>query len=99
MKETMKQKIERLEKEVTELRKQLHESWAREQQQIKEIIKLKDGLEERFKETPLYIQMQRDLGNLKAENALNKRYISTLEEIRGKQAEMILELKKNERAN
>ena len=92
MKETMKQKIERLEKEVTELRKQLHESWAREQQQIKEIIKLKDGLEERFKETPLYIQMQRDLDNLKAENALNKRYIATLEEIRGNQAEMILAL-------
>lgn len=92
MKETMKQKIERLEKEVTELKKQLHESWAREQKQTSEIIRLKDGLEECFKETPLYIQMQRDLENLKAENALNKRYIATLEEIRGNQAEMILAL-------
>lgn len=92
MKETMKEKIIRLENEVSKLKKELEESYKREQQLLRENISLSDDKEEQFKKTPLYKQMERDLTNLKAENGLNKSYIKTLEEIRGKQAERILSL-------
>lgn len=90
--ETMKEKIVRLEKEVLELKMRLKESWEREEEQNKKIIELENGLEEQFKQTPLYKQMQREITNLRAENSLNRGHIKILEDIRGRQAERIWKL-------
>lgn len=90
--ETMKEKIVRLEKEISELKMRLKESWEREEEQNKKIIELENGLEEQFKQTPLYKQMQREITNLRAENSLNRGHIKILEDIRGKQAERIWKL-------
>lgn len=82
----------RLENEVSELKKQLKESYEREEKAYKEISSLKDNSEDNFKQTGLYKQMQTEISNLKSENSLNKWHIKSLEEIRNKQANRILEL-------
>lgn len=94
-KETQKEKIARLEQEVAELKKSRDESWLREQEATRQIIALQEGVEEQFKQTPLYIQMQREISNLKAENALNKVHKKAMEEIRYEQAERIAKLEES----
>lgn len=86
--ETMREKIARLEQE-------LEESYKREQQLIKENVSLRDAKEEQFKQAPLYIQMERELTSLKAENALNKGHIKAMEKLRDRQAERILKLEES----
>ena len=93
--ETKAEMQARLEQEVSKLKKQLQESWDREQQLIHENISLKDNIEDQFKQTGLFVQMQRELSTLKAENALNKGHIKAMEELRGKQATRILELEES----
>ena len=83
--ETKAEMQKRLEQEISNLKKKLEESYEREQQLIAENISLKDNIEEQFKQAPLYIQMEREITNLKASSNLDKEYIKNLEEIREKQ--------------
>lgn len=93
-KETQKEKIARLEQEVEELTKSRNESWEREQQASNKILELENSVEQQFKQTGLYKQMQREIENLKAENALNKGHIKAMEELRYRQAERIEQLQR-----
>lgn len=89
--ETQKAKIERLEKEVEELKEKIKESYERENQYYNRMIELENSIENNFKTTSLYKQMERKIDTLKISNHSSENYIKTIEQIRYQQAEKIEE--------
>ena len=60
-KETMKDKIVRLEKEIEELKQQLHLSWEEQEKANRRYYELEEQKEDSFKQTALYKQMEREI--------------------------------------
>lgn len=77
--ETQKEKIERLENEIEQLRVALQSSYDREMEKEEEIRGLLRNSEENFKQTSSYLQMQRDLRTLEVSVSLKEKKVKKLE--------------------
>lgn len=77
--ETQKEKIERLENEIEQLRVALQSSYDREMEKEEEIRGLLGSSEDSFKQTSSYLQMQRDLTTLEVSVSLKEKKVKKLE--------------------
>lgn len=91
-KETMKDKIVRLEQEIEELKKQLCLAWEELEKSDKRYYELEEHTEEQFKKTGLYKQLEKEIGVLSEFRKTLERQLEQEQEIRSKQVETILEL-------
>lgn len=93
--ETKEQMKERLESEIKELREQRDSAWKENQELTRQLYEREDVVEEEFKKTSLYRQMERDLKMLESNVKAQNQHIKCLEEVRGNQVFMIEELQKS----
>ncbi|MBS6560508.1 MAG: hypothetical protein KH355_09585 [Clostridiales bacterium] len=93
--ETKEQMKERLESEIKELREQRDSAWKENQELTRQLYEREDLVEEEFKKTSLYRQMERDLKMLESNAKAQNQHIKCLEEVRGNQVFMIEELQKS----
>lgn len=93
--ETKEQMKERLESEIKELREQRDSAWKENQELTRQLYEREDLVEEEFKKTSLYRQMERDLKMLESNVKAQNQHIKCLEEVRGNQVFMIEELQKS----
>ena len=93
--ETKEQMKERLESEIKELREQRDSAWKENQELTRQLYERDDVVEEEFKKTSLYRQMERDLKMLESNVKAQNQHIKCLEEVRGNQVFMIEELQKS----
>lgn len=93
-KETQKAKIERLERELEELKQQRNSAWEEIEKVVKKYNEIQEAKEDAFKQTVLYKQMEKKIKDLEGTVKQKSGYIKTLEELRYSQAERIEQLQK-----
>lgn len=93
-KETMHQKIERLEKENAILKEQLEKTRGYLDEERLLSAKLVDEQDDKFKNSPYCQQLLKDIENLKTQNALVKRHNETLRSAHDIQVDKIEHLSK-----
>lgn len=93
--ETKEQMKERFENEIKELREQRDSAWEENHKLTRQLYEREDIVEEEFKKTALYRQMERDLKMLESNVKAQNQHIKHLEEVRGNQVFMIEELQKS----
>lgn len=92
--ETKEQMKLRLETEIAQLKEQRDKAWAENQQLTTQLYAKEDNIEDEFKKTTLYIQMQREIDQLKLVYASSQRAITNLENDKVKLIDRLEQLQK-----
>ena len=77
--ETLRDQIERLKQENSQLKEQRDKAWEENQELTRRLYEREEGIEEEFKQTALYKQIERDIKQLQTINSIDKKAIENLQ--------------------